>query len=417
MLRTMRTGTIGVGIAGTFLIAALLAVVFIGRSSEAPPSTRRVLYYRDPMHPSYTSPNPGTAPDCGMALQPVYAEETESGPAPIHVGSQQGQIIGLRLGRVEKAAGTQTIRALGRVTVDESRIFPLIAAADGWVRKVFPNETGSFVRKGQPLVSIYGREYMNTERAYVYAVRALESALRVPAGDYQDDPRFALQEAKLNMQNMGFTEAQIEEVATTRQAVLEVNLCAAGDGLLIARNAFPQQRFERGAELFRIADVSRLWIVADVFGDDVNDIRPGGTARIAIADRPGALGSATVSDTLPKFDPETRAHQVRLSMPNPNLLLRPDMFVDVGFSIAVPPAPVVPSDAVIDSGLGKTVFVQTAPGQFEPRTVTTGRHFDGLVQILTGLAPGETVVVSGNFFLDSESRIQQRPPVEQPAHD
>ena len=395
-----------IAIGGALASVAILAAAFAGHRPADPASPRRILYYRDPMHPSYTSSRPGKAPDCGMALEPVYANDVSSRPGSIVVSPEQQQVLGVHLGQVERNSFTRTIRALGRVAPQENRLFPVIASADGWVRRVSGIQTGSVVRKGDPLVWIYGREYMNTQRAFVYALRSLETALRIPSGDYQDTPRFALQEARQNMQNMGFNEAQIEHIASSRQAVLEVELCTPSSGVVLARNAYPQQRFDRGAELFRIADLTEVWIVADLFGA-AESIHPGSSARITYPDHPGILGQATVIEALPRFDSDARAEQIRLRFANPALKLKPDMSLNVEFAIPMPVATIVPSDAVIDSGTDKTVFVQTTPGVFEPRSVETGFHFDGKIQILAGLKPGETIVVSGNFLLDSESRTRR----------
>ena len=397
---------VGVSIAASFLAGYL----YNHKAPEAQPSSpanRAVLYYRDPMHPSYTSDKPGKAPDCGMALEPVYAEGQGSAPGVMHVSSERQQTIGVRLGRVEKSPATLTFRALGRVAADEARVFPLITGADGWVRQIFPRATGSMVQKGQPLVTVYGREYMTTQRAYLYALRGMETAPQVPAGDFQDKPGFALEEARLNLQNLGFEKAQIQQLAETRQVLLDVTLTAPAAGIIVARNVFPQQRFERGAELFRIADLSSVWIVADLSGDEAQYVHGGATAKVTLPDRPGTVFHATVTKTLPRFDAAARTLKVRLETANRALTLWPDMFVDLEFLVSLPATATVPADAVLESGLKKTVFVVKGPGLFEPRTVETGWRFSDRVQILRGLEPGESIVVSGNFLLDSESRIQQ----------
>jgi Cu(I)/Ag(I) efflux system membrane fusion protein len=366
---------------------------------------RRILYYRDPMHPSYKSDRPGKAPDCGMALEPVYEGTIAKTPSSITISPNRQEILGIRLGKAEQAGATRTIRTIGRVALDETRVFPIITGADGWVRRVFPHQTGSFVSKGEPLVTVYGREYMNTQRAYVYALRNQETALPVRAGDYQDDPKFALREARLNMENMGFNETQIQAVASTRQALLDVDLVAPADGVVISRNAYPQQRFERGAELFRIAEFNSVWVWADLFDRDASLIHSGSSARVFPPGQNGKPSSAIVSAALPRFDAEIRVNQVRLQVSNPGEALRPDMVVEVEFPVVFPSTLTVPEEAILDSGLQKIVFVKTGPGTFESRSIETGWHSDRRVQILRGLLPDEIIVVSGNFFLDSESRI------------
>ncbi len=378
-------------------------------------SARRVLYYRDPMHPSYTSDRPGKAPDCGMDLEAVYADDSSptrtlmpsKGMSLVQLDHERQQMIGVRLGRVERSRTTHTLRTFGRVVVDENSVFPVAAGGDGWVTQIFPGTaTGSTVRKGQSLALIYGRDYTTAQRTFLYALRASENPPPVIAGDVQDQSALTLQEAGLVLQNLGFGQAYIERLAKTRQMTPEITLTAPANGVIVARTAFPKQKFERGAELFRIADFGHVWIVADLFGSDAAYIKSGATVAISMPDRPSATLRAIVAEALPRFDSGSRTLKVRLEAENPHLILRPDMYVDLEFPISLPEATTVPADAIVESGLRKTVFVTRGEGWFEPRTVETGWRFGGRVQIVHGLEPGESIVVSGNFLLGSESRMR-----------
>ena len=206
-----------------------------------------------------------------------------------------------------------------------------------------------------------------------------------------------------NLEFLGMSEAQIQEVARTRQIASDIELRSPAAGLVLARNAFPGLRFERGGELFRIADLYHIWILADVFENDALLVR---AARSAAVRYQGKTIPVRMSKALPQFDAASRALKVRLEMDNPNFLLRPDMFVDVEFQVTLPPGVAVPVDAVLDSGVRKTVFVEAGDGYFEPRLVETGWCTGDLIQITKGIEPGERVVVSGNFLLDSESRMK-----------
>jgi membrane fusion protein, copper/silver efflux system len=397
-----------------FLASSLFRDTAATKALNTP--VRTILYYRDPMHPSYTSDRPGKAPDCGMDLQPVYADESDStqtakpqgASGVIQVSRERQQMIGVRLGRVERSSTKQILRTLGRVVPSENSVFPVTAGGDGWVTQIFPDATtGKTVREGQPLAIIYGQEYDTAQRSFLYALLASENP-PPPArrGDTQDQLALTLQEAKLALRSLGFGETQIQQLAKSRQVIPDVTLTAPAAGIIVARNAFLKQKFERGAELFRIADLSHVWIDADMFGGDEAYIRGGSSAEVSLPDRPTATLRATVSEALPRFDAESRTLKLRLEVANPNLILRPDMFVDLAFSISLPEATTVPADAVVESGLRKTVFVDRGEGMFEPRTVETGWHFGGRVQIVHGLNPGESIVVSGNFLLDSESHMR-----------
>lgn len=402
------------------LVGVSLAVWLVaGSRHEAHATTggpvRTPLYYRDPMHPSYTSSKPGKAPDCGMELEPVYADaaspahdglaQTASGV--VHASYEQQQMMGVRLGRVERTRTTRTLRALGRVALDEDHVFPVIAGGEGWVTEILAGTTaGQTVRAGQPLVVVYGRDYETAQRTFVYALRASENPPPSAPGDVADQPASTLQESRRVLQNIGLGEAQIQQLVKTRQVTLDVALTAPAAGVIVSRSVFPKQRFDRGAELFRIADLSHLWVVADLFGDDETYVRSGDIAHLSLLSRPDISLRAKVAEALPRFDGGSRAIKVRLEVANPHLDLRPDMFVNLEFPVSLPEATTVPADAVVESGLTKTVFVNRGEGVFEPRQVETGWRFGGRVQILHGLDPGESIVVSGNFLLDSESRMR-----------
>ena len=212
--------------------------------------------------------------------------------------------------------------------------------------------------------------------------------------------------AMMELLNLGVGEAQLDELGRTGKYVTNIELRSPVTGLLIDRKVSPLGKVERGTECFRVADLSRVWILADVFNTDAQYIRPGMSARISLPRRNNHL-EARVSDILPEFDPATRTLKVRLEMNNPNNEFRPEMFVDVELLVTLPPAVTVPADAVLDSGNRKIVFVALGDGYFEPREVVTGWRFDDRVEIVKGLAPGEQFVISGNFLIDSESRIQR----------
>ena len=211
--------------------------------------------------------------------------------------------------------------------------------------------------------------------------------------------------AKLELLNAGLREEQLEELARTGQYQTQVEIRSPVTGFVLSRNVSPRQKSEKGAELFRIADLTRVWILADVFEREAPFVRPGTAARVTIPHQGGTF-EAKVKDVLPQFDTATRTLKVRLEVDNPDFALIPDMFVDVEFLISLAPAITVPVDAVLDSGLRKTVFVDVGNGFFEPRSVETGWRFGGRVEIVQGIMPGERVVVSGNFLVDSESRMK-----------
>ena len=365
---------------------------------------RRILYYQDPMHPAYKSDKPGIAPDCGMRLEPVYAD-SESGSrdgralsstGSVHITAPQQRTIGLETETVAPTAGVYTLRVLGRVALDETRIYPVAAAGDGWVRKAEQIAIGSIVQKDQVLATFYNRDFLTAQETYLYALDTLDR-LKNTEGAAQ------VRAAEENLEFFGVGEAQMREIARTREIARDIEFRSPVAGLVVARNAFSGLRFNRGQELFRVANISHVWILADVFENDARLLRAARSASVRYQDR---RLPARISNALPQFDPVSRTLQVRLETDNAGYLLRPDMFVDVEFQVVLPKGIAVPVDAVIDSGLRKTVYVETADGGFSPLPVETGWRMGDTVQITKGLEPGERIVVAGNFLLDSESRMR-----------
>ena len=377
-------------------------------------SERRALYYVDPMHPSYRSDKPGIAPDCGMQLEPVYA--TEAGKAVlanvhdvITVDPTTQQLFGIRVAPVEKTAGAKTVRVSGRVTVDETRAYRVNASLDGFVRETHGDTVGSRVKKGQRLAEVYSLEFVSMIGGYI---SASEQAQNSAEKGGMADPRRSLEVRSWadRLRNLGMSEDQIQELYVTHKAPDAVHIVSPADGYIIARNISPGMRFERNMEFYRIADLSHVWIVADLFGGEDQFLRPGAAAYIVLRNENQKKGfPAQVSDNLPQVDPATRAVKLRLEADNQSLALRPDMFVDVDFTLPAPPGLSVPAEAVVDLGLSQRVYVERGHGMFEPRPVEVGEHFGDRVQIRRGLAAGEKVVASGAFLVDSESRLKAAP--------
>lgn len=375
-------------------------------------TARRVLYYVDPMHPAYRSDRPGIAPDCGMPLEPVYADQAgkavlaslQSVPEAVTIDSLTQQLFGIRVAKVETRAGTRTIRVLGRVTADETRAYRINASLDGFVEETHGDTVGSRVKKGQHLAVVYSLEFFSMIGGYISASEQAQASAE-KAGTI--DPRKSLEVSAWSnrLRNLGMSAAQIEELYVTHKVPEGVYIVSPADGFIVARNISPGMRFERNLEFYRIADLSHVWIVADLFGGEDQYFHPGAVARITLRNQNKSF-SARVSDILPQVDPATRAVRLRLEADNKAFTLRPDMFVDVDFALAAPTGLSVPADAVVDSGLSQRVYVDRGNGMFEPRQVETGQRFGDRVQILRGLSEGEKVVASGTFLVDSESRLK-----------
>ena len=404
--------------------AAIASLLFLalfafaaGRYSSAPSaaphaSSKRVLYYVDSMHPAYRSDKPGIAPDCGMALTPVYEGEETAANSGLPLGAvsitpEQQRWIGVRTEAVRKNAAWRPVHTTGRVEADANRVYRLMAGTEGWVQSVQNNPPGAAVRKDESLASLYSREFRNAEQAYLGSLVSLDR-LRGGIHDQDDSGKGSDASLRINeeqLRALGMGEPQIKQLAKSRQITRDIALSSPVDGIVLSRDISPGQRFEKGTEFYRIADLSQLWIVADVFNDEAQFFRPGAVVRATVRER-GETVSATVSQNPPYFDPSSRTLKLRLEAQNPRSVLRPGMFVDLEFSARVPPGLFIPQEAILDSGLRKIVYVEASAGVFEPRQVQTGTSYGNLIAITSGLADGEKVVISGNFLIDSESKIR-----------
>ena len=398
------------------LVVIALGAFFAGRysskSSHQEASGRKhILYYMDPMHPAYRSDRPGIAPDCGMALEPVYEGEDPSVklqlPAvAVSLSPEKQQLIGVRLETVEKNSGWRLVRTTGRVVPDDNRVYRLMAGTDGWIQSLQDNPAGSVVKKNQLLATFYSREFRNAEQAYIGSLASIDRLKNTREPEEQNrirDSSERVNEEQLRALGMG--EPQIRELGKTRLVTGDIEVASPVDGIVLSRSISPQQRFEKGSEFYRIADLSQVWILADLFGDEAQVLRPGTRVTVKVRELSKTV-SAKVSDVPPLFDPNSRTLKLRLEADNPGQLLRPDMFVDVEFRAPAPSGISVPAEAVLDSGLKKIVYVETSDGVFEPRPVEVGTAFAGRLSVRNGLAAGERVVTSGNFLIDSESRMK-----------
>ena len=370
---------------------------------------RRILCYRDPMHPWYSSDHPGKAPDCGMALEPVYADSPASSASVagnLTISSSQQRLIGLDSVTVKEEARVESFRALGRVVPEEDRVYSVSAGADGWVREVYAASTAAFVEKGAPMARLFSRDLLTPEQSYLYALEASDprNAARSSNPQQAQIAQFQLRQAADELRDIGLPPGQIEALKQDRKPTSEFVVHSPVSGFVLYRNASLGQRFAKGSELYRVADLRQVWILADVNGEQARLIHPGQRAVVSLNGKETAV--ARVTEVLPQFDTSARTLKVRLEARNPVFALRPDMLVDVFFQFTLPPSISVPTDAVLDSGLRKIVYVMNDNGSFVQRVVQTGWQFHGRVQITNGLQVGDRIVTSGNFLIDSETRMK-----------
>ena len=393
-----------------------------GHEGHAPPAAtpapakadRRILYWVDPMHPAYKSDKPGTAPDCGMDLVPVYEETGGSatarnpvaGYAAIALPPESRRTIGLRVEKVEMREVTQTIRTVGRVTFDETLLRQIHSKFEGYIEKLFVNATGQAVRKGEPLLSIYSPELLATQEEYLLAYRSRQRfasssdpGLARGAADLYDAARRRLLLWDIRPEDLD----RLEKSGLTQKAL---TLVSPVDGFVLTRTAVAGARVMPSDSLFEIASLERVWVLADVYESEAPFVRPGQTAHVRLSYLPGRTWDGRVTFIAPVLDAATRTLKVRIEIPNRDAVLKPEMYADVLLERPLGRVLTGPESAVLATGTRFVVFVEASEGRFEPREVEVGPKVDSSYQVLQGLGPGDAVVTQANFLIDSESRLK-----------
>ena len=334
-------------------------------------------------------------------------DESEFAPGTVSVGPEKRQLAGIRIAEVRKEPVTHTLRVLGRVAADETALYVINAATAGWVMGISDVTPGALVKKDQVLATFYAPEVLGAQQSYLYSLntydRLKNEGQALPS--QMTSVEVSIQQYRDALHNLGMSDIQMDAIARTKERVQEIEMRSPATGIVVARNIFLGLKFVQGTEFFRIADLRRVWILLDVYANETQYLKPGARTRVSLAGRNERF-EAVVSDVLPLFDPASRTMKVRLEADNPAYVLRPDMFVDVELPVTLEETLTVPADAVLDTGLKRTVFVDRGAGFFEPREVETGRRLGNIVEIVKGLAPGERIVVSGTFLIDSESRME-----------
>lgn len=373
-------------------------------------SERNILYWYDPMHPHYKSDKPGIAPDCGMQLVPKYAEDPkpmeEMQTGTIQLSPAKQQLIGVRTGAVTAEDLTQTVRAVGLVETDETRVARVHTKVSGWVRKVYVDYTWQRVEQGAPLFTLYSPELVSAQQEYLIARRAQSYLGSSPYAEAAQDPEALLRAARQRLKLWDVTDAQITELEQRGTPQEELTFYAPAGGHVTERKVFPNQYITPDSELYTITDHSRVWVQVQLYEYESAGIRVGMPVRMTVETYPGRVFPGRVVFVPPHLEMETRTLPVRLEFDNPELALKPGMFATVEIRVALGRQMVVPRDAVLDTGIRQLVFLAREGGYFEPREILVGTRLGDRVVVLKGLAPGDTIATSAVFLLDSESRLK-----------
>jgi membrane fusion protein, copper/silver efflux system len=368
------------------------------------------LFYRNPMNQEITSPVPAKD-EMGMDYIPVYPDDNAQNAAPagtVKIDPTVVQDIGVRTAKAKRTTLSRHIRTIGRVTYDEERVARLHPKYDGWVEQLFVDKTGEKVKKGTMLLSIYSPQLVATENEYLLALDNAGKLKDSPFPDVREGAESLLRSTRERLQLLDMPAHQLRQLTRERKALKGVHIHSPFDGIVMNIGAREGERITPQTELYMIADLSRIWVLVDLYEDDIPWVHVGDTAQMQVSGIPGRTFTGKLTYVYPYLEAKTRTIKVRLEFNNPGLLLKPDMFanIDIAANKQVN-AIAVPSEAIVRTGIQDQVFVERSPGEFEPRNVTVGVASDGQTQIISGLEADETVVTSGQFLIDSESKLRE----------
>lgn len=360
-----------------------------------------IAYYTCSMHPSVQQQGPGTCPICSMGLTPVTREEVETGV--IRVDAQRRQEIGVRTAPVTVESVEVTIRAVGTVTYDETELSAVSLKYEGWIGKLYVEETGQPVRRGQPLFTLYSPALYAAQEEFLTALASQGAARGTAAPDRAD---YLVDAARRRLSLWDLSERQIDEIARTGEPVKHLPFFSPASGFIVEKNVVEGEAVQPGRTLFRIAGLDTVWIDAEVYESELPLIRPGQPAEVTFPYLPGKRFEGKVDYIYPYLEGGTRTGKVRVVLPNPGLELKPDMYANVVLASDEGERVMVPEEAVIYAGPRRLVFVDLGEGRLQPREIEVGLKAGERYEVLSGLDPGEVVVTSGNFLIAAESRLK-----------
>lgn len=392
-------GTIGNGKSSAAQVSA---------TTEPAKKEPKILFYRNPMGLPDTSQTPKKDP-MGMDYIPVYEGEKETSPEAqnqVKISTEKIQKLGVRSEAAAMRDLSRIVRAVGRVEADERLTYTVAPKFEGWIEKLHVNTTGQAVGRGQPLLEVYSPELVSAQEEYAIASQG-QHALQNAGPEAQESMKQLAKASLTRLRNWDISDEQIKALSKNSESRRTLTFRSPVNGIVIEKKAVQGMRFMPGEVLYQIADLSSVWILADIFEQDLALVKPGQTAKVKLNAYPGKEFSAKVTYVYPTLNAQTRTVPVRLELANPGGLFKPAMYADI--ELAAPTKGkvlTIPTSAVIFGGTRQTVLVEQAEGRFEPREVKLGVQSTDYVEVLEGVGEGEKVVVAANFLIDSESNLK-----------
>lgn len=392
----LRTSLVWIG------VLAVLAGIWAYRSQRTKPSMPANMPMSGDVQPAATGPSP----EAKMSEPSMPQQKAETPLAPVQLTPERMQSIGVTMGTAEYKQLSDDIRATGTVDINERLQSYVQVRFPGYIRKVFANATYQYIRKGEPLFTVYSPDLVATQQDYLLA-RQNQKALSASSIDGVAAGADSLSTAsERRLEQWDVPASEIAKLKESGKAITDLTINSPTSGYITERNALPNMYVEPSTKLYTIADLSSVWVNAQVFQNDLSRIKPGDTAQITADSYPGHTFSGRIEDILPQVDMATRTVRVRLAITNPGLKLKPGMFVNVDLKTSLGRQLVVPASAVFQSGTRQLVFLNHGNGSLEPKEITVGPRIGDDFVVLKGLEAHQSIVTSANFLIDSESQLQ-----------
>ena len=362
--------------------------------------------------PAVSQPDPGPVVARGpeapshAGTNPETAKSEEPALAPLQLSPQRMQEIGVTTAVAEMKDVSDELQAPGSVAMDEQRLTYVQTRFPGWIRNVFANATYQYIKKGQRLFTIYSPDLASTEQEYLLAKKNLVSVSEHMHGTPAEEGNWLLQAAAERLRRYDIPDAEIAQLEKTGAASREIGIDSPASGYIIERNAFPNAYVQPETKLYTIADLSTVWVYANVPQVDVGRLKPGDRGEVSVDAYPGRKFSGRIDQILPEVDAATRTVRVRLVISNPGVVLKPGMYVSVNIAAPLGRQLVIPASGVLQAGTHQIAFIDRGQGSLEPREIETGVRLDDSVVVLKGLKAGDRIVSSANFLVDSEAQLQ-----------
>ncbi|MGQ9619087.1 MAG: efflux RND transporter periplasmic adaptor subunit [Candidatus Aminicenantia bacterium] len=364
--------------------------------------------YHCPMHPDYISDKPGECPICGMTLVPIE-EEHEKMAMPeeaVKITPEKQQLIGVKFGRVEYRNIEKVIRTVAKVTYDETRTTYINTKFSGWVEELYVDYTGKLVKKGEPLFAIYSPELVSAQEEYLLALKARNYFNNKTYSEVSISANSLIESSRKKLIYMDIKEEQIRELERTGKPLKTMIFYAPFTGFVIEKDILKGKYVIPGENLYKIADIANIWILADIYEYELPFLSQGLQAVVEIPYLPGEQFTGKITYIYPYLENETRTVKLRIELPNKEFKLKPDMFGNIIIKVELGRRLTIPEEAVMDSGERKIVFIDKGKGFFEPREVKLGAKSGDFYEVLEGVEEGEKVVTSANFLIDSETKLK-----------